>query len=343
MHMEGSACEPRRSMPPATSASPRSPTRRSPQPTDAIVKVMAGCICGSDLWPYRGENDITPGDTIGHECVGVVEEVGSEVTRSGPATSSSCRSTTATTPARTAGPACSPAASTSASPRAARRSTPSSPRPTGSLVKTDGMPDDVADPVAAHALRRDGDRLARGGRGAGSSPGGTAVVVGDGAVGLCGVLAAAQLGAEQVIAMSRHEPRQEIARQFGATHIVAERGEEGAAADQGDHRGRRGGRGARVRRHRPGDEDRVRRRPPRRDRRLRRRAARRGAAGAPDVPEERRPGRRDGAGARVPARAARPASSRHHRPRPGLRPRRCRWTRSPRATGRWTSGGRSRS
>src|SRR3954447_11514747 len=49
-------------------------------PADAIVKVTAGCICGSDLWPYRGENDITPGDTIGHECIGVVEEVGSEVT-----------------------------------------------------------------------------------------------------------------------------------------------------------------------------------------------------------------------------------------------------------------------
>src|SRR3954447_23619391 len=48
-------------------------------PTDAIVKVVAGCICGSDLWPYRGENPVTPGDTIGHECVGIVEEVGDEV------------------------------------------------------------------------------------------------------------------------------------------------------------------------------------------------------------------------------------------------------------------------
>src|SRR5918995_6604707 len=48
-------------------------------PTDAIVRVVASCICGSDLWPYRGENDITPGDPIGHEIVGVVEEVGAEV------------------------------------------------------------------------------------------------------------------------------------------------------------------------------------------------------------------------------------------------------------------------
>ncbi len=48
--------------------------------TEAIVKVVAGCICGSDLWPYRGENDINAGDTIGHEAVGIVEEVGSAVT-----------------------------------------------------------------------------------------------------------------------------------------------------------------------------------------------------------------------------------------------------------------------
>ena len=55
------------------------PTPTIEAPRDAIVKVTAGCICGSDLWPYRGENDITPGDTIGHEMIGVVEEVGSEV------------------------------------------------------------------------------------------------------------------------------------------------------------------------------------------------------------------------------------------------------------------------
>ena len=81
-------------------------------------------------------------------------------------------------------------------------------------------------------------------------PGDTVVVVGDGAVGLCGVLAAAQMGAERVVAMSRHEPRQEIARQFGATHIVAERGKAGAERRQGVHRRRRCRRRARVRRHR---------------------------------------------------------------------------------------------
>jgi len=55
------------------------PDPRLKRPTDAIVKVTAGCICGSDLWPYRGENPIRPGATIGHECIGIVEEVGAEV------------------------------------------------------------------------------------------------------------------------------------------------------------------------------------------------------------------------------------------------------------------------
>ncbi|UUZ59088.1 zinc-binding dehydrogenase [Nocardioides sp. B-3] len=131
---------------------------------------------------------------------------------------------------------------------------------------------------------------------AGVKPGGTAVVVGDGAVGLCGVLAAAQLGAERVIAMSRHEPRRDIARQFGATHIVAERGKEGAAriAEITD------GIGADAVLECVGtdqsDQDGLRRGPPRRDGRLRRRTPRRGAARAQDVPAEHRPRRRHGAG-----------------------------------------------
>jgi threonine dehydrogenase-like Zn-dependent dehydrogenase len=98
----------------------------------------------------------------------------------------------------------------------------------GSLVKTDGMPDDKLIP----SLLTLSDVMATGWHAAvaaGVKQGGTAVVIGDGAVGLCGVLAAAQLGAERVIAMSRHEPRQEIARAFGATDIVAERGKEGGA------------------------------------------------------------------------------------------------------------------
>jgi threonine dehydrogenase-like Zn-dependent dehydrogenase len=96
----------------------------------------------------------------------------------------------------------------------------------GSLIKTDGMPDESLLP----SLLTLSDVMATGWHAAvsaGVQPGSTAVVVGDGAVGLCGVLAAAELGAERVVAMSRHEPRQKIAERFGATHLVAERGEEG--------------------------------------------------------------------------------------------------------------------
>ena len=99
----------------------------------------------------------------------------------------------------------------------------------GSLVKTDGRPDESLIP----SLLSLSDVMATGWHAAvaaGVRKGGTAVVVGDGAVGLCGVLAASVMGAEKVVAMSRHEPRQEIARKFGATHIVAERGKEGGAA-----------------------------------------------------------------------------------------------------------------
>jgi threonine dehydrogenase-like Zn-dependent dehydrogenase len=96
----------------------------------------------------------------------------------------------------------------------------------GSLIKTDGMPDEGLIP----SLLTLSDVMATGWHAAvaaGVAPGSTAVVVGDGAVGLCGVLAAAELGAERVVAMSRHEPRQKIAERFGATHIIAERGEDG--------------------------------------------------------------------------------------------------------------------
>jgi len=203
------------------------PDPRIEADTDAIVKVVAGCICGSDLWPYRGENTITPGETIGHECIGVVEEVGSEVTSFRPGdfvvvpfdhcdnTCPHCRA------GMQAG--CTNLGFTNSGQAEYARVTQAE----GSLVKTDGMPD--ADMIPS--LLTLADVMATGWHAAvaaGVTRGSTAVVVGDGAVGLCGVLAASQLGAERVIAMSRHEPRQEIARQFGATDIVAERGKEGA-------------------------------------------------------------------------------------------------------------------
>ena len=197
------------------------------QPTDAVIRVTASCVCGSDLWPYRGENPIRAGATIGHECVGVVEEVGSEVSSFAPGdfvvvpfchcdnTCAHCRAGVQSV--------CDNLGFTVSGQGEYARVTQAD----GSLVRTDAMPD----PSLVPSLLTLSDVMATGWHAAvaaGVRPGGTAVVVGDGAVGLCGVLAASQLGAERVIAMSRHEPRQELARRFGATDIVAERGKEGA-------------------------------------------------------------------------------------------------------------------
>ncbi len=204
------------------------PDPRIEEPTDAIVKVVAGCICGSDLWPYRGHNDIDAGATIGHECVGVVEEVGSAVRDFTPGdfvivpfchSDNTCAHCAAGVQS-----ACDNLGFTTSGQGEYSRVTQAD----GSLVKTDGMPDASMIP----SLLTLSDVMATGWHAAiaaGVQPGATAVVIGDGAVGLCGVLAAAQLGAERVVAMSRHESRQEIARAFGATDIVAERGKEGGA------------------------------------------------------------------------------------------------------------------
>ncbi|MET1060188.1 MAG: zinc-dependent alcohol dehydrogenase family protein [Nocardioides sp.] len=203
------------------------PDPRIEADTEAIVKVVAGCICGSDLWPYRGENDITAGDTIGHEAVGVVEEVGKAVTSFTPGDFvivPFCHADN-TCPHCLVGmhAVCDNLGFT----ESGQAEYTKVHQAEGSLVKAPGgMPD--ADLIPS--LLSLSDVMATGWHAAVSARvkrGGTAVVVGDGAVGLCGVLAAAHLGAERVIAMSRHEPRQEIARMFGATDIVAERGKEG--------------------------------------------------------------------------------------------------------------------
>ncbi len=204
------------------------PDPRIEAPTDAIVKVVAGCICGSDLWPSRGHNDIDAGSTIGHECVGVVEEVGADVkdVRVGDfVVVPFCHSDNTCVHCR-AGvqSACTGLGFTTSGQGEYARVTQAD----GSLVATDGMPDEKLIP----SLLALTDVMATGWHAAvaaGVRPGGTAVVVGDGAVGLCGVLAASQMGAGRVIAMSRHESRQAIARAFGASDVVAERGEEGEA------------------------------------------------------------------------------------------------------------------
>ena len=196
------------------------------EPTQAVVKVVAGCVCGSDLWPYRGENPVDAGSTIGHECVGVIEEVGSGVRdfRPGDFVIVPFVHCDNTCPHCVAGmtSACLHQGFTSSG--QAEYSLVH--QADGSLIKTDGMPDEALIP----SLLTLSDVMATGWHAAvaaGVGPGSTAVVVGDGAVGLCGVLAAAELGAERVVAMSRHEPRQKIAERFGATHIIAERGEDG--------------------------------------------------------------------------------------------------------------------
>jgi threonine dehydrogenase-like Zn-dependent dehydrogenase len=197
------------------------------QPTDAIVKVAAGCICGSDLWPYRGENPIEAGSTIGHECIGEVVDVGSEVSSFRPGdfvvvpfchcdnTCAHCRAGVQSACVNLDGTASGQAEYA----RVAQAD--------GSLVSTGGTPDAALFP----SLLTLTDVMATGWHAAVAArvrEGGSVVVVGDGAVGLCGVLAASVMGAETIIAMSRHEPRQRIATDFGATHLVEERGREGS-------------------------------------------------------------------------------------------------------------------
>lgn len=202
---------------------------RIEKPTDAIVKVTAACICGSDLWPYRGENPITPGQTIGHECLGVVEEVGSEVSAFSPGDLvvvpfDHCDNTCAHCRAGMQAGCVNVGFTTSGQAEYTRVNFAD-----GSLV---GLPVDH-DPALLPALLTLSDVMPTGWHAAvsaGVTPGSTAVVIGDGAVGLCGVLAAATIGAERIIAMSRHESRQRIATLFGATHIVAERGKDAVAA-----------------------------------------------------------------------------------------------------------------
>jgi threonine dehydrogenase-like Zn-dependent dehydrogenase len=197
-------------------------------PTDAIVRVEAACVCGSDLWTYRGVNPIAHPVAMGHEYVGTVEEVGADVrtVRPGQLVVGSFFASDNTCPICRAG------FQTSCVHREPVRGAQAEllrvPLADGTLVATPERPDDDLLP----GLLTASDVLGTGwfgARAAQAGPGRAVVVVGDGAVGLLAVLAAAQLGAEQVIAMSRHAPRQELARAFGATEVVAERGDEGVA------------------------------------------------------------------------------------------------------------------
>jgi threonine dehydrogenase-like Zn-dependent dehydrogenase len=200
------------------------------EPTDAIISLPLTCVCGSDLWPYRGADPVTQPTPMGHEYVGIVEEVGSEVQNIEPgqfvvgsffASDNTCEICRAGYHSSCVNRQ--PGAPTGSQAQYARI-----PLADGTLVATPGMPPEDMLP----SLLAASDVLGTGWFGAvaaEAAPGKTVAVVGDGAVGLLAVLAAKQLGADRIIAMSRHESRQRLAREFGATDIVTERGEEGAA------------------------------------------------------------------------------------------------------------------
>ncbi|MEV4172508.1 zinc-dependent alcohol dehydrogenase family protein [Nonomuraea sp. NPDC049709] len=200
------------------------------EPTDAIIRLSATCICGSDLWPYRGVEKLDGPAVMGHEYVGVVEEVGSEVTtvRPGQFVVGSFVAADGTCEICRSGYPSSCVHRVFMNEVGTQSERARIPLADGTLVATPGMPGAELIP----SLLAASDVLGTGWFGAVAAqagPGKTVAVVGDGAVGLMAVLAAKQLGAERIIAMSRHATRQKLAREFGATDIVTERGEAGVA------------------------------------------------------------------------------------------------------------------
>jgi threonine dehydrogenase-like Zn-dependent dehydrogenase len=218
--------------------------REDPQitePTDAILRLSATCVCGSDLWPYRGIQAVDGPSPIGHEYAGIVQEVGSQVTTITPgqfvvgsflASDNTCELCKAGYQS-----ACihkQPIGANGAQAEYLRV-----PLADGTLVATPDIPSDDLIP----SLLAASDVLGTGwfaAVAAEAGPGKTVAVVGDGAVGLLAVLAASQLGAERIVAMSRHKPRQQLAIEFGATDVVTERGDDGI----GQIKGLTGGLGA---------------------------------------------------------------------------------------------------
>jgi threonine dehydrogenase-like Zn-dependent dehydrogenase len=200
------------------------------EPTDAIIRLSATCVCGSDLWPYRGIEPVQGPSPMGHEYAGIVQEIGGQVTNITPgqfvigsffASDNTCELCQAGYQS-----AClhrQPVGAEGAQAESLRV-----PLADGTLVATPDLPSDDLVP----SLLAASDVLGTGWFGAVAAevgPHKTVAVVGDGAVGLLAVLAAKQLGAERIIAMSRHEPRQQLAIEFGATDIVTDRGDAGVA------------------------------------------------------------------------------------------------------------------
>src|ERR687892_371139 len=199
------------------------------EPTDAIIRLSATCICGSDLWPYRAAEPVDH-QVMGHEYVGVVEEVGSQVRniRVGDFVVGSFWASDNTCDICQAGYQAYCVHRVLMGTIGTQSELARIPLADGTLVVTPGQPDPDLIPslLAASDVLGTGWFAAVAAR---AGPGKTGAVVGDGAVGLMGVLAAKQLGAERIIAMSRHPERQQLARFYGATDIVEERGDAGVA------------------------------------------------------------------------------------------------------------------
>ena len=198
------------------------------EPTDAVIRMSATCVCGSDLWPYRGISPVAQPTPMGHEYCGIVEEVGRAVTSVKPgqfvigsffASDNTC-------------PNCKAGYQSSCQHKVfvgdAQAGRLRVPLAEGTLVATPELPSDDLVP----SLLTLSDVMGTGwfaAVAANVKPGTTVAVVGDGAVGLLGVLSARQMGAQRIIAMSRRDSRQNLAREFGATDIVTERGDQGVA------------------------------------------------------------------------------------------------------------------
>ena len=198
------------------------------EPTDAIIRMAATCVCGSDLWPYRGLQAITGPTPMGHEYCGIVEEIGSAVRslKNGQFVIGSFFASDNTCPHCHAGyqTSCQRKEHVTGAQAPLLRV----PLADGTLVATPGIPpDDLIPSILALS-----DVMGTGWFAADAAnvkPGATVAVVGDGAVGLLGILSAKQMGAGRIIAMSRHPTRQQLALEFGATDIVTERGDAGVA------------------------------------------------------------------------------------------------------------------
>jgi threonine dehydrogenase-like Zn-dependent dehydrogenase len=208
------------------------PDPRILQPTDAILTVTRACICGSDLWPYKSMERSDTGRRMGHEFIGVIEDVGADVrtVKRGDlvvvpfawsdGTCVFCREGLQTS--------CLHGGFWGGELDGGQGEAVRVPQADGTLVVLPVGPDHALMPslLTLSDVMGTGHHAARAAK---VGPGKTVAVVGDGAVGLCGVIAAGRLGAERIILLGRHADRIALAREFGATDIVSERGEEAIA------------------------------------------------------------------------------------------------------------------